>query len=222
MSSSIQWPQTAAEAIALQKEFRHKVIRENKFGRIGTVAGVDVSHNRFVETSRAAIALMDWETLELRASSIAFAPLTFPYIPGLLSFREIPVILEALSCLPEKPDLLMVDGHGIAHPRRLGVAAHLGALLDIPSIGIGKSRLTGKHETLPAAPGSTVPLMDKDEMIGTLLRSKRRSNPLYVSTGHRVDQETALAFARRCLKGYRLPEPTRIADILSKTKKLPA
>jgi deoxyribonuclease V len=144
----------------------------------------------------------------------AVARAAMPYVPGLLGFREIPALLAAWEKLRAKPDLLLVDGHGVAHPRRLGIAAHLGVVLDVPSIGVAKSVLVGAEEApLADEPGAETPLVWRGERIGTALRTKRRSNPLYVSIGHRVSQETAVAWVRRATGTYRLPEPTRQAHL---------
>ncbi len=212
------WPTTAAEAIELQQEFRHRVKIENDFGELKTVAGIDVSYDIKADTSRAVIVLMKLDRLEPLQTIVTDAPTTFPYIPGLLSFREIPVILQALGHLATKPDLLMVDGQGIAHPRRLGIAAHLGVLVDMPSIGVAKSRLTGTYKEPGPATGDQSPLMDKGERIGTVLRSKPKTNVLFISPGHRMDIATATQLTLQCLRGYRLPEPTRIADKISKQR----
>lgn len=161
--------------------------------------------------------LMDFKTLEITVSVKAYRKTSFPYIPGLLSFREIPVILDAFSCLPARPDLLFVDGQGIAHPRRLGIAAHLGVLLDMPAIGVAKSRLTGDYTEPGALKGQYSILMDKAEQIGTVLRSRDNVRPLFISPGHRVSHESALRLTEAALTCYRLPEPTRLADKLSKT-----
>ena len=142
---------------------------------------------------------------------------TFPYIPGLLSFREIPVLLDAIARLRSRPQLLVVDGHGIAHPRRFGIASHLGVVADVPTIGCAKSRLTGKHEEPGPLPGDCSPLLSRDgELIGRVVRTKARTRPLFVSIGHKIGLETAVEIVLRCLRGYRLPEPTRLADRLSK------
>src|SRR5262249_46364583 len=146
-------------------------------------------------------------------------PVDFPYIPGLLAYREIPAILAALSKLKTIPDLLMVDGHGIAHPRRMGIAAHLGVILDMPTIGVAKSRLTGSFQEPGPTKGDRSALMAGKECIGTVLRSRDNVHPLFISPGHRVSMDTALALTLRCLTRYRLPEPTRMADKYSKCKK---
>lgn len=217
-SLSHAWPTNAADAIALQKEMRSQLRIANDFGEIKILAGVDVSYDLKENTSRAVIVTMRLEDLKPLQTIVTDAPTTFPYIPGLLSFREIPVILQALQQLKAEPDLLMVDGQGIAHPRRLGIAAHLGVLTDIPSIGVAKSRLTGTYREPGQASGSQSPLLDKGERIGTVLRSKPKTNVLFISPGHKVDQETAVTLTLQCLRGYRLPEPTRIADKISKQR----
>lgn len=211
-------PTEIPEAVAMQQELRHQVRLENDFGTIKYIAGIDCSYDLDRDLSRAVIVLMDYQTLEPFASVQAFAKTVFPYVPGFLSFREVPVIQEALSCLPQQPDLLMVDGQGIAHPRRLGIAAHLGVLTGLPAIGVAKSKLFGRYEEPGDRKGGVSQLMDKDERIGTVLRSKDKCNPLFISPGHRVSQQSAVDITLHCLRNYRLPEPTRIADMMSKWK----
>jgi len=208
--------QDVADAIALQNTLRHQVSLQDDFGPLTTIAGIDSGYDMNRNLNKAVVVVMDWPSLEVQTTVIATSPTTFPYVPGLLSFREIPAVLEALSCLPQKPDLLMVDGQGIAHPRRLGIAAHLGVVTGIPSIGVAKSRLCGKHSELPLEKGAITKLADKGENIGYVLRSKDKCNELYISAGHRVSQDTALNLTLKCLGKYRLPEPTRIADQISK------
>lgn len=169
---------------------------------------------------RASVVLMDAADLQPVATSLAFLTVTFPYIPGLLSFREIPVILKALSGLPHMPDLLMVDGQGVAHPRRLGIAAHLGVATGLPAIGVAKSLLTGKFVEPGLMKGDASLLMDRGERIGTVLRSRDKTRPLFISAGHRISHDAALALVLQSLTRYRLPEPTRLADKLSKTPKV--
>ncbi|PZO85735.1 MAG: deoxyribonuclease V [Micavibrio aeruginosavorus] len=205
-------------AIELQNEYRARISLRDEFGDLRIVAGVDVGYDLERELTKAVIAVFDWPSLSLQTSIIAYAPTDFPYIPGLLAFREVPAILKALHCLTEKPDLLMVDGQGVAHPRRMGIAAHLGVEADIPAIGVGKSRLCGLHDDVPEDAFSMTDLTDKDERIGTVLRSKAKCNPLYISAGHRISQKTALEIVLQSFRGYRLPEPTRIADQISKWK----
>ena len=207
-----------AQAIAKQNELRTLVKLENDFGTIKTIAGVDVGYDLERELTKAVVAVLSYPSLELQTSVIAYAKTDFPYISGLLAFREVPAILKALSCLSEPPDLLMVDGQGVSHPRRMGIAAHLGVVTNLPAIGVAKSRLTGKHTELAPEKFAQTPLNDRGEIIGTVLCSKDKCNPLYISAGHRIDQETALEITKRCITTYRLPEPTRIADQISKWK----
>lgn len=209
-------PRDAHDAVAIQQALRERVILENRFDDIHIMAGVDVSYDIADNLTRAYIVLFDAQSREMIMSVRAIAPTVFPYIPGLLSFREIPALLEAFACLPVRPDLLMVDGQGVAHPRRLGIAAHLGVLLDLPAIGVAKKRLCGKHDAPGAHKGDHVPLIHKGETIGTVLRSKEKCNPLFISAGHRIDQQTAFTIAQDWITRYRLPEPTRIADQISK------
>ena len=170
--------------------------------------------------AHASIVILKLDTLQLIEQTEAFIPVSFPYIPGLLSFREIPAILAALDTLKTTPDILMVDGQGIAHPKRLGIAAHLGVWVDMPTIGVAKSLLTGHYKPPGEHKGATSPLMDKSgEQIGTVLRSRGNVKPLFISPGHRVSQQTALDLTIQCITKYRLPEPTRLADKYSKCKK---
>ncbi|MFU9139001.1 deoxyribonuclease V [Erwinia tasmaniensis] len=179
------------------------------------IGGADVGFEQGGEVTRAALVILEYPSLRLVEHRVARIATTMPYIPGFLSFREYPALLAAWQQLELKPDLLFVDGQGIAHPRRLGVASHFGLLVDVPTIGVAKSRLCGKFEPLDDEPGTTQPLIDKGEQIGWVLRSKRRCNPLFISPGHRVSQVTALSWVETCLNGYRLPEPTRWADAVA-------
>jgi len=179
------------------------------------IGGADVGFEQGGEVTRAALVILEYPSLRLVEHRVARIATTMPYIPGFLSFREYPALLAAWQQLELKPDLLFVDGQGIAHPRRLGVASHFGLLVDVPTIGVAKSRLFGKFEPLDDEPGTTQPLIDKGEQIGWVLRSKRRCNPLFISPGHRVSQVTALSWVETCLNGYRLPEPTRWADAVA-------
>ncbi len=212
-------PSTAKEAIAIQQEMRKKVILRDIFQDIRTIAGIDVGYDVKANMSKCALVVMDAKSLDIKQSVIAIEESPFPYISGLLSFREAPVILKALSVLERQPDLLMIDGQGVAHPRRLGIAAHIGVLTGLPSIGIAKSRLCGSYKEPSSSKGSYTLLTDKDERIGTVLRSRDNVKPLFVSAGHKISQETALEWVIKTLGKYRLPEPTRLADKLSKYKK---
>jgi deoxyribonuclease V len=209
------WDLRADDAIALQRQLRPLVQHTNGFDpdALRIVAGVDASYG---DLSRAAVVVLSFPELQVVDQAIATRATTFPYVPGLLSFREVPVVLDALDKLRVVPGLLFVDGHGYAHPRRLGIASHLGLYLDLPTIGCAKSRLVGAHEDPGPEAGDQAPLYAGKERIGTVLRSKARTNPLYISVGHKVDLETAVDLVKCCLRGYRLPEPTRLADKLSK------
>jgi deoxyribonuclease V len=209
------WDVSPKEAIAIQESLMDRLILRDDFGEIKTVAGVDVGFESDNTITRAAIAVLDFQTLELVESSIAKRPTSFPYVPGLLSFREIPAVLEAMLELNAVPDLLLCDGQGIAHPRRFGIAAHLGLLTDIPAIGVAKSRLIGTHPEVPSKKGSVVPLMDKNEQIGVVLRTRGNVKPLYISPGHRVSITTAHRLVMECVTRYRLPETTRRAHKLA-------
>jgi len=180
---------------------------------IKLIAGIDVSVSRYSRTGRAAVVVLNYPDLEVRDISVAEGAIDFPYIPGLLSFREAPLALQAWRGLETRPDLLMVDGQGLAHPRRLGIASHLGLLLNIPSIGCAKSRLIGTHDSLPEEAGSYSLLMENDEVIGAVVRTKHAVKPLYVSIGHRTDLDSAIRLVLNCCQGFRLPQPTRLAHI---------
>ena len=203
------WDVTPAEARAIQNELRDKVIRKDRHGTIDTVAGVDIGLQK--DTALAAVVVLSYPELQLVERVVVESPVRFPYIPGLLSFREIPPLLEAFSQLQTEPSLVIVDGHGIAHPRRFGIAAHLGLLLDKPTIGCAKSRLCGRHAVPDTERGAYEYLYDADEVIGAVVRTRSNVRPVYVSIGHRIALDSAITFCLTCGSGYRLPEPTRQA-----------
>ncbi len=209
------WNLTAEEAIALQQVLRAEVVTQDDFGDVQRVAGIDVGFEQGGNTTRAAVAVLGFPDLQLLEVAIARRPTTFPYIPGLLSFREVPTVLDALETLQLTPDLLLCDGQGIAHPRRLGIACHLGLLTQIPSIGVGKSRLVGTHDPVPNQRGAWVPLQHQGETIGAVLRTRVNTNPLFISPGHRISLETAIVYVMSCTTRYRLPETTRFAHKLA-------
>lgn len=209
------WPQTAAAAIALQQRLRSQVRAEDDLGPVGRVAGVDVGFEEGGSVTRAAVAVLRWPELDLQEQAIARRPTAFPYIPGLLSFREVPAIFDALQQLASPPDLLLCDGQGLAHPRRFGIACHLGLLVDIPSIGVAKSRLVGHHAPVAEERGAWEPLVDRSEVIGAVLKTRPRTNPLYISSGHRISLPTAVEWVMNCTTRYRLPETTRWAHRLA-------
>lgn len=210
-----RWDVTPAEARAIQERLRGRVLRADDFGSVRHVAGTDVAFEDGGRITRGAIAVLRFPSLELVEHAIARRPTSFPYVPGLLSFREIPALLAALQRLRIVPDLVLCDGQGIAHPRRFGLACHFGVLTGLPSIGVAKSRLVGRHAEPPAEKGGRSDLLDGDEVIGAVLRSRTGVRPLYVSTGHRVGLESAVRYTLACCTRYRLPETTRWADRLA-------
>ncbi|MEN9216031.1 MAG: deoxyribonuclease V [Gloeomargarita sp. HHBFW_bins_162] len=209
------WPTTPTEAQALQRQLARQVQTSDDLPVINHVAGVDVGFVDNNQTARAAVAVLSYPDLQLREQSVAYLPVTFPYIPGLLSFREIPVILAALNQLHHLPDLLLCDGQGYAHPRRCGIACHLGLITHLPAIGVAKSRLVGHHAPVGEQRGDWQPLVDQGETIGAALRTRPGTNLLYISPGHRISLATSLAYVLNCTRRYRLPETTRFAHQLA-------
>jgi deoxyribonuclease V len=209
------WDLTPREAIALQRELAEGVERADRLDPVRHVAGVDVGFEEGGKVTRAAVAVLAFPSLEPVDQALARQPTRFPYVPGLLSFREVPAVLEALGGLATLPDLILCDGQGLAHPRRFGIACHLGLITDIPSIGVAKSRLIGEHTALPEEKGAWVPLTHKGETLGAVLRTRTRVSPVYVSLGHRVSLETAIRYTLACCTRYRLPETTRRAHRLA-------
>jgi deoxyribonuclease V len=213
------WTLGQDEAIALQKELAARVIRTDRLpDKVHFVAGVDMALNEETSMARAAVVLLTYPEMEIVEKHVYEEPVRMPYIPGLLSFREIPCILGAFARLKTQPDLVMVDGQGIAHPRYLGIASHLGLWLDLPTIGCAKSILRGKYDeqALGDEVGTWLPLIYKKEVIGAALRTRSHVKPMIISLGHRISLETSIRYVLACGKGYRLPEPTRQADKLSK------
>lgn len=204
------WKVPMAEAVRIQKELRPKIVDRDDFGQIGAIAGVDISTAG--NLARAAVVVLSYPDLQPEEQCTAERPIEFPYVPGLLAFREIPAILDALDKLRLEPDLIMADAQGLAHPRRFGLASHLGMILDKPTIGCAKSRLCGDHAEPDEKAGSWAPLKDAGEVIGAAVRTKDATNVVYVSVGHRVSLEFAIQIVLRCCRKYRLPEPTRLAD----------
>ena len=214
------WPLTVEEAIAIQQQFRKEVITQDQLEEpVQFVAGVDMGFEASGTISRAAVAVLSFPSLQLQESAIARRPTTFPYVPGFLSFREIPAVLDALEKISTIPDLILCDGQGIAHPRRFGIACHLGLIVDIPTIGVAKSLLIGNHQEVSEERGSWQPLVNRGETIGAVLRTRVKTKPLYISSGHRVSLSTAIEYVLRCTPKYRLPETTRIADKLASGSK---
>lgn len=209
-----RWDLTPREAIAVQQQLRAHVRVEPLTQPITTIAGADISFNKFSEKIYTGIVVLRLADLQIVDEVGLQTTSKFPYVPGLLSFREAPSLLEAWEQLKIKPDVLMLDGQGLAHPRRLGIACHIGLWLDIPTLGCAKSILVGRHAELAPEAGSQTPLIDKDEQVGVALRTKNKVAPVYVSVGHRLDLPTAIALTLRSTTKYRQPEPTRQAHLL--------
>ncbi len=224
------WRVAPAEAAAIQARLAPRVIAEGdpKDSPEGVllVAGADIALGEpalsGVEPSngRGAVVLLSYPDLRLVEHHLVDEPVPFPYVPGLLAFREVPVLARAFERLERTPDLLLVDGHGLSHPRRFGLACHLGLLLDLPTIGVAKSRLVGQHGEPGPEAGSRAELREGPDLIGTVLRTRDGVSPVYVSVGHRIGLREAAEWVLRLCRGYRLPEPTRLADQLSKGREL--
>jgi deoxyribonuclease V len=207
------WTVDTAAAKQIQLELASEVKSVGQVNSPRFIAGVDISVNRWQGTGTAAVVVLAYPSLDIVEIQTVNGRVTFPYVPGLLSFREIPLIIPTFEKLKTVPDLVIMDGQGFAHPRRIGVACHLGLFLGIPTIGCAKSRLTGQHDEPEAVLGSRSPLTDGDEVIGAVLRTKAHVKPVYVSTGHMIDLESAVSWITACCRGYRLPEPTRLAHL---------
>ncbi len=199
----------------MQSDLAARVERTDRVDEIRTVAGVDVAYGRG-NPLKAAAAVLNFRDLTAVETATTTLPARFPYVPGYLSFRELPAVLDVLDRLSVKPDLILCDGQGLAHPRRFGLACHLGIATGLPTVGVAKSRLVGEHGEPGPSRGDWVPLMDKDEIIGAVLRTRAGVKPVYVSIGHRVSLETAVRLVLACTTRFRLPETTRTADRLSK------
>jgi len=207
------WHVTPKQAIEIQKTLAGEVSCINHIATPRYIAGVDISVNKFSKTGRGAVVVLTYPDLQIVEAQVVTDRIEFPYVPGLLSFREASLILAAFEKVKITPDILMVDGQGIAHPRRIGIASHLGLILGIPSIGCAKSRLCGEHKLPGAAAGSFTELKDNGEVIGAVLRTRDNIKPLYISIGHMVDLPAAVRWVLNCCCGYRLPEPTRLAHL---------
>lgn len=212
------WEVTPKEAIEIQRGLARSVITEGRVAAPAHVAGIDVGFEQGNTVTRAAVAVLGYADLQLETSAVARRPTTFPYVPGLLSFREIPAVLQALQALTVVPDVLLCDGQGIAHPRRFGIACHLGLLTDLPAIGVAKSRLIGEFDPPPETKGAWNPLTDKGECIGAVLRTRANTRPLFISVGHRLGLTEAIEIVMHCLTRYRLPETTRAAHRLASAR----
>ncbi|MBI4188861.1 MAG: deoxyribonuclease V [Chloroflexi bacterium] len=208
-----EWSLSIVQALEVQRRLASQVSRNNELAHPRFIAGVDISAGKASGKATGAVVVLSYPELKVVETKVVQGELDFPYVPGFLSFRELPLILTACEGLTFAPDLFIVDGQGIAHPRRFGIASHLGLFLDTPAIGCAKSRLCGSHEIPGAEPGSYAELTDKGEVIGVALRTKYDVKPVYVSIGHKVDLKTAIHWVLECCRGYRLPEPTRLAHL---------
>ena len=207
------WDISYQKAIVLQRQLAEQ-IREIPISKpVGTIAGADVSYSRKDSKVYAAVLVFTFPDIVLTDNALASDTVQFPYIPGLLSFREAPVLEKAFRKIRKKPDVIIFDGQGIAHPRGLGLASHMGLILNSPSIGCAKTRLVGIHARLPQDRGSTVPLTDQGRVVGGVVRTRQAVNPVFVSPGHAITVEEAIDLVLSCCKGYRLPEPTRQAHL---------
>ncbi len=216
------WDLTPSAAVDLQRQLRDriKIPSTSAPPRIKTIAGLDCAFDRRGNHGYAGIVVYGYPDMNELHRVGRRSTLTFPYVPGLLSFREVPLLLAALEKLETLPDAFMVDGHGLAHPRRFGLACHFGLIVDRPTIGCAKSRLVGDHAQPGHRPGSHVPLIHHDEIVGRVLRTKRGCKPVYISVGHRIDLDAALDIVKNCVGKYRIPQPTRGADMfVAKLKK---
>ena len=196
---------------AWQEAMRARVERRDRLGPVRRVAGADVAYARSGKALTAAVVVLDARTLETLAERVAVHRVSFPYVPGFLTFREAPAVEEAFAGLDLRPDLLLVDAHGVAHPRRFGLACHLGVVLDVPTIGVAKTVLVGTSLSPGPRRGDWAPLLHEGEVVGAALRTRARVAPVYVSTGHRIALETALRFTLALAPRFRLPEPARRA-----------
>lgn len=209
------WPTDIGEARSLQQRLRRQVETCDRFGAIRRVAGVDIGLDRHTQRAHAAVVVLDYADCQPLEQATAHRPLRLPYIPGYLSFREAPSIMAALEKLTAPPDLIICDGQGIAHPRRFGLACHIGLLTDIPTIGAAKSRLIGRYREPGPDKGDWSELEDGDETVGAVLRTRHRVRPIFVSVGHRLSLDSARRMVLACCRKYRLPETTRAADRLA-------
>jgi len=207
------WQVSIPQALDIQLKLAAKVSRVGEVATPRFIAGVDISASKAQEMATGAVVVLSYPELRLVETKIVNEKINFPYIPGLLSFRESPLVLAACEKLAVTPDLILVDGQGVAHPRRMGLASHLGLFLDTPTIGCAKSRLCGNHKVPSVEPSSHAELVDNAEVIGAVLRTKLGANPVYVSVGHKVDLQTAIHWVLECCRGYRIPEPTRLAHL---------
>ncbi len=214
MTLTPTWTLNSKEAVQIQQNLRSQIQIEPFLGEIKYIAGTDISFNKFSEIIYAGIVVLKYPEMQIVEEATVITSTKFPYISGLLSFREIPALLEVWGKLQIKPDIIVADGQGIAHPRRLGIASHFGLLVDKPTLGCAKSVLVGKYTEPALEAGSFTDLVDKNEVVGYALRTKFKTNSVFVSVGHKLSLEQAKNILLNCSKGYRIPEPTRQAHLL--------
>jgi len=207
------WQVSINQALDIQRKLADQVSRKSEVNVPQFIAGADIAVWRAQGTAQAAVVVLQYPELKLVETKVVNGKLHFPYVPGLLSFRESPLTLAAFESLNTTPDLILVDGQGIAHPRRLGFASHMGLFLNTPTIGCAKSLLCGQHEEPDVKPGSYAEIVDRGEVIGAALRTKFGVKPIFISIGHKVDLQTAVHWVLECCHGYRVPEPTRLAHL---------
>jgi len=207
------WNFSPKEAVKVQERLSNRIVRKGRLGKVRYVAGADVAFSKNPPLAYAGVIVMTFPDLVIVETQHSVSELIFPYIPGLLSFRESPALLRTFEKLRLKPDLVLIDGQGVAHPRGIGIASHIGLWLDTPTIGCAKSVLFGKYRSPSQKRGSWVPLTDmNDRVIGAAVRTRDKTNPIFVSIGHKINLLSAIRCALACARGYRIPEPTRQAD----------
>lgn len=211
------WKVTPAEAAKIQDDLKERISLIDNFNKIDYIGGVDVKYEKKTDKAVAAVAVLSFPGLEVMDAETVAGKVPVPYIPGLFSFREIPLLIPALEKLNTHTHLILVDGQGVAHPKRMGLATHLGILLDIPTIGCAKSRLIGTHNELPQKQGAFAYLYDKTEIIGAVVRTRANVAPVYVSSGHKISLTTAINYVLKCTTKFRIPEPLREAHRLGRT-----
>lgn len=211
------WDVNYKEAVQIQRRLQKELVIKKPVRRFRLAAGTDVSYDKKSDKFYAGVIIFNLADMQRVEQATAIGKVRFPYIPGLLSFREAPILLKAFSKIKRKPDVIIVDGQGIAHPRGVGLASHLGLILDVPSVGCAKSRLIGEHEPVGKKAGSQAYIKINGKVVGTVLRTRTNIKPVYVSPGHKIDLASAVAVVLKCCHGYKLPEPTRQAHNLVNT-----
>jgi deoxyribonuclease V len=208
------WDVSYREAIRIQEKLRSNISLRNSTRKVSSIAGADVAYSKKGEEGIAAMVVFSYPRLDLLDEAYVKGKVFFPYIPGLLSFREAPLLMEVFQRLQRLPDVVLYDGQGIAHPRSFGLASHMGLLLDLPSIGCAKEKLVGDFGHVGSHPGSTAPLTLGDRTIGAVIRTRKGVKPVFVSPGHRIDLETSMQLVLKTCRGFRLPEPLRRAHLM--------